>query len=391
MATAPRASSVRADGLGQTLLAWYRRVGRDARGLPWRLTRDPYAVWVSETMLQQTRVETVIPYYERFLREFPSVQALAEAPADRVLAAWSGLGYYRRARMLHAAAKTVSREHAGRLPGDAAGLRALEGIGAYTAGAVASIAFGERAPLVDGNVARVLARLFAIRDDVNSGAGSRRIWAVAEGLVASVDGDPGDWNQALMELGATVCLPGERARCGECPVASACAARARGIVAALPRMPARKEPTPAARVAVVLASETHVVLARRREAAGGGGLFGGLWEPPSGDAEALAALCDALRVKPAVLKGRGVVEHVLSHRRLCITVYRGSVPRRRPTLPSVDYDAIESVPLADLAARGHARLTRKVLGQAGVAGLAEAPRAVGVSERPRRGLRSTIS
>jgi A/G-specific adenine glycosylase len=324
-------------------------------------------------MLQQTRVETVIPYYERFLREFPSVQALAEAPADRVLAAWSGLGYYRRARMLHAAAKTVSREHAGRLPPNAEGLRALEGIGAYTAGAVASIAFGERAALVDGNVARVLSRLFAIREDVKTGAGARRVWGVAERLVAAVDGDPGDWNQALMELGATVCLPGERARCGECPVASACAARAQGIVAELPRVPPRREPTLAARVAIVLASDTHVVLARRRGGTGtgaaSGGLFAGLWEPPSADEGARDALCEALRVEPAALEARGVVEHVLSHRRMRIAVYRGDVPRRRLALPGVDYDAIEAVPVAELAARGHARVTRKVLARAGALGV----------------------
>ncbi len=162
-------------------------------------------------MLQQTRVETVLPYYARFLRELPDVASLAEAPEEQVLALWSGLGYYRRARMLHAAAKTVAGSLGGRLPEEPAQLRRLEGIGAYTAGAMASIAFGRRAALVDGNVARVLARLFALECDVKSAAGTAAVWAVAEHLVSRVDGPPGDWNQALMELGATVCIPARAA------------------------------------------------------------------------------------------------------------------------------------------------------------------------------------
>jgi A/G-specific adenine glycosylase len=151
--------------LHRALLDWYVAARRD---LPWRHSRDPYAVWLSETMLQQTRVETVIPYFQRFLRELPTIGHLAEAPESRVLTLWSGLGYYRRARMLHAAAKQVALEHGGVLPSEVAELRRLRGIGAYTAGAVASIAFGRRAALVDGNVARVLARLFAVEDDVKS-------------------------------------------------------------------------------------------------------------------------------------------------------------------------------------------------------------------------------
>jgi A/G-specific adenine glycosylase len=218
--------------LGQRLASWYRRTCRD---LPWRRTRDPYAIWVSETMLQQTRVETVLPYYERFLRELPDVASLAEAPEERVLALWSGLGYYRRARMLHAAAKKVAGEHAGRMPDDPAALRRLDGVGAYTAGAVASIAFGRRAALVDGNVARVLARLFAVEEDVKSAAGAARVWAIAERLVGAVQEPPGEWNQALMELGATVCVP-RAPLCAVCPVAPWCAARSLGIAAELPRV-----------------------------------------------------------------------------------------------------------------------------------------------------------
>ena len=154
-----------------TLLAWYRREKRD---LPWRRSRDPYAIWLSEVMLQQTRVETVIPYWSRFLDAFPTVHALAEAPLDLVLAQWSGLGYYRRARLLHRGAQSVVADHGGRLPASSAGLRSIPGIGPYTAGAVASIAFGEAAPLVDGNVARVLARIRAMDLDVKSSAGAAR-------------------------------------------------------------------------------------------------------------------------------------------------------------------------------------------------------------------------
>jgi A/G-specific adenine glycosylase len=246
-------------------------------------------------MLQQTRVETVIPYFERFLSTVPHVHALAEAPEETVLALWSGLGYYRRARLLHAAAKTVAREHGGRVPSEAADLQRLPGVGAYTAGAVASIAFGRPAALVDGNVARVLARLFAVREDVKSAAGRARIWRLAAELVALVDErgeNPGEWNQALMELGATVCLPGARARCDVCPVAMSCEARSRGLVGELPRESPKAAPKLMARFAIVVASATHVLLARRSRAPESlhdgreSSLFWGLWEPPGGEGRA---------------------------------------------------------------------------------------------------------
>ncbi|HET9951126.1 MAG TPA: A/G-specific adenine glycosylase [Candidatus Eisenbacteria bacterium] len=204
------------------LLSWYRRHRRD---LPWRRTRDPYAIWVSEIMLQQTRVETVIPFYERFLERFPTVGALARAPERDVLAAWSGLGYYRRARNLRAAAVAVTRDHGGRVPESVEALRSLPGIGAYTAAAVASIAFGIPAAAVDGNVIRVIARwegLEGRRDDPSL----RR--AVTERAEALAPGPfPGDWTQALMELGATLCLPKEPL-CERCPVSSACRALEEG-------------------------------------------------------------------------------------------------------------------------------------------------------------------
>ena len=210
------------------LLEWYRRERRD---LPWRRTRDPYAIWISESMLQQTRTETVIPYYERFLDRFPDVDTLADAELDDVLGAWAGLGYYSRARRLHAAARVVADEFGGRLPEDAETLRTLPGVGRYTAGAVASIAFDREEPVVDGNVARVLSRLRGIRDDLKRPAVIRRLWEEASALARGPH--PGDLNQALMELGATVCVP-RTPRCAGCPLTRRCDARRRGDAATLP-------------------------------------------------------------------------------------------------------------------------------------------------------------
>ena len=197
----------------ERLLAWYDRNRRD---LPWRQNRDPYRVWLSEIMLQQTRVAAVLEHYRRFLQRFPTVQKLAAARESSVLAAWSGLGYYRRARMLHAAAKTIVKEHKGRFPGSVTELRALPGIGRYTAAAIASIVFNTPTAVVDGNVERVLERVFAKRFS------EKDLWHAAEGLLSRAR--PGDCNQAMMELGATVCLP-HQPRCSLCPVFALCATR----------------------------------------------------------------------------------------------------------------------------------------------------------------------
>lgn len=340
------------------LLEWYGRARRD---LPWRRTQDPYAVWLSETMLQQTRVETAAPYYERFLRALPTIAELAEASEERVLGLWSGLGYYRRARMMHAAAKRVTRAYGGQLPSDPAELRCLEGIGAYTAGAVASIAFGRRAAVVDGNVARVLARLFAMDDDIKSARGRARLWALADELVAEGDGSPGDWNQALMELGATVCVPREP-RCAGCPVSGLCISRAEGRTGDLPRVGRKSKPTVVRHVAIVLASAKAVLLARRRPQL----LFGGLWEPPS-TAGKLPSLAARLGLEPRTLEHVGDVIHVLSHRRMHVSVMRGVLPRRsRWQVPGPEYDAVEAVARDGLQTRAHGALTVKVLEVANV-------------------------
>ncbi len=291
------------------LLEWYRTSHRD---LPWRHTRDPYAIWVSEIMLQQTRVETVVPYYVRFLDSFPTVHALAEAPLDEVLERWSGLGYYRRARLLHEGARAVARDG---MPEDAAALRSIPGIGEYTAGAIASIAYGQQAPLVDGNVARVLARLHAIEGDVSRGTIRKRLWMLAGELVRGED--PGALNQALMELGATVCTP-RAPSCEACPLARGCVARAQRRTAFIPA--ARKKTAVKAwrRVALVARSNGTFLLARRKEHL----VFGGLWEPPSADGvgpRAAAAL--AKRFVKGTPERVGTVRHLLSHRDLRVDVW----------------------------------------------------------------------
>ena len=216
------------------LLCWYDEAGRD---LPWRHTRDPYAVWVSEVMLQQTRVETVIPYYERFLESFPTARALAEADEDTVLSHWSGLGYYRRARLLHQGVREVVAEYGGEVPEDADARRALPGVGRYTAGAIGSIAFDKEEPVVDGNVTRVLARLLRIKKPIGSSATTNQLWEEAARLVPGER--PGDLNQALMELGATLCTP-TKPRCLICPLTDACTAAKHGTQYERPIMPPRK-------------------------------------------------------------------------------------------------------------------------------------------------------
>ena len=314
-------------------------------------------------MLQQTRVETVIPYYERFLARWPTVSALAEAPIDDVLASWSGLGYYRRARMLHAAAQSIANEPA--FPRDAESLARVKGIGRYTAGAVASIAYGEAAPLVDGNVARVFARLFAIEEDVRSTKGIARLWSLAEALVA--EWDPGAWNQALMELGATVCVPRDP-RCLLCPVQALCRARAEGKERELPRVKAKAKPREQRRWALVATKGGAVLLGQRRADV----RFGGLWEPPTidaletdePDAVAAARLASLVGVKLGPLKRAPDVTHVLSHRRLEIAVLRAEIaraPSADAVKGSLEYTHFALVDVAQLHDRGVATLARKLL------------------------------
>lgn len=317
------------------LLRWYDANRRD---LPWRRTRDPYAIWLSETMLQQTRVETVIPYWERFLETFPDVKSLARADADEVLGMWAGLGYYSRARNLHAAARRVADEHAGAFPADVDALRELPGVGRYTAGALASIAFDLPAPIVDGNVARVFSRLHGIREDIKAKDTEKRLWEEAEAIA---EGErPGDLNQAVMELGALVCTP-RSPLCTACPLFAECDARQAGDADALPVKAKKKKPKKVAGVAAWIERRGRVLAVRRPPE----GLLGGLWELPSGELEKGEQAEDGLRrtlaervgLEAVALEKLGEVEHVFTHRVLRLQVYRVEVApgrvRRR------DFDA----------------------------------------------------
>ncbi|MCL6481253.1 MAG: A/G-specific adenine glycosylase [Firmicutes bacterium] len=257
------------------LLAWFRR---RRRNLPWRSTRDPYRIWISEIMLQQTRVAAALPYYRRFLQRFPSVQALARAPLEAVLRAWSGLGYYNRARNLHRAAKELLRRHNGKFPRDPGSAQALPGVGRYTAAAVLSIAYGAPLAVLDGNVVRVLARLGAVRGELRAPARWRRLEQAAQELLAP--DAPGVWNQAMMELGAMVCTP-RTPRCGECPLADWCRARQLGQVERFPakrRRPSQRKVTLAVAVVVDPHGRTLLLRPEHPQACR---FFAGLWQFPA--------------------------------------------------------------------------------------------------------------
>jgi len=300
------------------LLAWYRDHRRD---LPWRRTREPYAIWISEIMAQQTRIDTVVPRYYPFLAEFPDVYALATAPVTRVCEAWAGLGYYRRARNLHAAAQRVVAEYDGALPGDVAALMDLPGIGRYTAGAIASISFGAETPVVDGNVVRILSRLFALAEVATSAAGQNQLWAWAGELVRGES--PGDLNQALMEVGALVCTP-RAPRCSDCPVGRMCAGHQGGQPEQFPHLPSARVRK---RLSVAFAwlRTRHGVWLEQR---GVDGLWAGLWEPPSvSGARAKGVLAERLRVDLG--RPLATVTHQLSHRDVVARVY---VPERAPRM-----------------------------------------------------------
>jgi A/G-specific adenine glycosylase len=273
----------------ESLLDWY---AQNAADLPWRRSDNPYHIWLSEIMLQQTQVTTVIPYYERFLEKFPTVEALASAPQDVLLKQWEGLGYYSRARNLHAAAKQVVDDFDGQLPSTAKALRQLKGIGPYTAGAIASIAFGEPTPVVDGNVIRVFARLFDIEDDVTEASTKTAIWRLAEDLMDAVpEGRAGDYNQALMELGREICKP-RNPLCDTCPIADPCQAYAQGIQAERP-VKKKKAPTPHYDVTcgLIWNESGDLLIAKRPDDA----LLGGLWEFPGGKQEDGETLPECLR------------------------------------------------------------------------------------------------
>lgn len=288
---APDGQGVRA--IQANLLRWYHEHRRD---LPWRLPKggaagqatashtgrvDPYHVLVSEAMLQQTQVATVVPYFHRFLAAFPTIGALAAAEEQQVLRLWQGLGYYRRARSLHAAAKAIVERHGGRVPSTLDQLLALPGVGRYTAGAIASIAFGVPAPILDGNVVRVLCRWFRIEEPADAPATRTRLWSLAEQVVPEpAVGDPGDFNQAMMELGATVCTPRDP-KCLYCPVAGWCAAQRAGVQNELPRTMPKKAPKPVVHQVLAMRDRRGRYLFEQRPSTG---LWSNMWQLPTREA-----------------------------------------------------------------------------------------------------------
>ena len=310
------------------LLNWY---SKHKRAFPWRGHRDPYAVWISEIMLQQTRVETVIPYFKKWMKLFPNVRALAKASEREVLNAWEGLGYYSRARNFHKAAKIVVDEYGGKLPRDVDELWKLPGIGRYTAGALASIIFGIDEPALDGNLKRVYARLFDVKRPVNSTEGEKLLWKIAYENLPK--GRAADFNQALMDLGATVCVP-KNPRCEVCPLARDCKAKARGVQHLRPVKVAKKIVPHYVHAAAVIveriANSLYVLLAQRPSK----GLLAGMWEFPSarveGDAagEVESALRAAYRLKVRMKRGLyplAVVEHTYSHFKVTVYAFRCDV------------------------------------------------------------------
>jgi A/G-specific adenine glycosylase len=346
----------RAD-FAQRLLAWF---ATEARDLPWRRNRNPYRVWLAEAMLQQTQVDTVAPYYERFLARFPTVAALAEASLEEVLKLWEGLGYYARARNLYAAAKQVVTEHSGQVPNTFEALLALPGVGRYTAGAVASIAFGQDVPAVDGNVRRVLARVFAVREDVGRSAAQRELEALAEKLLPP--GQAGAFNEALMELGAVVCTP-RAPKCDRCPLRKPCQAYATGEQEALPAKRLRKRtPHYDVAAAVTIAKDGRVLVAQRNAR----DFLGGLWEFPGGkceDGETLSEclsreMREELDVEVEVDEKLTVVKHAYTHFRITLHAFRCRVVSGKPRC--LDCAAFRWVSPAELDALPMSVADRKI-------------------------------
>ena len=301
------------------LLQWFQK---NARDLPWRKTRDPYAIWVSEIMLQQTQVDTVIPYYRRFLKAFPTLRRLAKADLSEVLSIWEGLGYYSRARNLHRAAGEIVECFNGKVPDRLDNLLSLPGIGRYTAGAILSIAFNKEAPILDGNVKRVLSRLFAISGKPEKNGTNDLLWSLSGSLVPK--GQASCFNQALMDLGAMVCTPRD-AQCNHCPLARLCKAKTEGNPEKYPAPKAKKRIPHIHAAAAVLQKDGKVLLVRRPPK----GLLGGLWEFPNWKVENEKGLEKDLKdhvksevgLKVKCERSLGPFSQTFSHFKLTVRVY----------------------------------------------------------------------
>ncbi len=306
--------------LHTALIDWFEANKAD---LPWRRTKDPYVIWLSEIMLQQTQVTTVIPYYQRFVERFPTVQDLAAASLDEVLKLWEGLGYYSRARNLHRAAQMVVEELGGEFPQSAEKLQELPGVGRYTAGAVASFAFGENVPVLDGNVIRILTRVFNIEDDVAQSATKRALWELAEEILP--DGQAASWNEGLMELGRRICTP-RSPQCESCPVADHCRAYQAGVQTQRPvKSPKAKTPHYDVTAGVIRRDDGRFIIAQRPL----NGMLGGLWEFPGGKREPGESLPECLRREIQEELGIDIrvgpqiatVKHAYTHFRITLFVF----------------------------------------------------------------------
>jgi A/G-specific adenine glycosylase len=350
----------------KNLLGWFAQFQRD---MPWRRTRDPYRIWLSEIMLQQTRVAAAIPYYERFLKRFPNVEALANAPHEEVLRLWSGLGYYSRARNLQKAAQQIVAKHQGVFPSDPTEARALPGIGAYTAAAILSIAYQKRHAVLDGNVARVIARLSAIRDDLRANGAWQKLQKTADHLLQ--ERSPGDWNQAMMELGATLCKP-RAPQCLLCPVTDFCEARKQGLTEVIPEKRSKRSTVEITLASLVLMDPRGKTLllappiSPRKSPAPDDvhSLVSRMWHFPTiavqqgQAAEALTKFAEEslfgghnFRAIAIPLKK---VRHAVTYRSITILPFRLEVKK----LPQVS--GSKALPLSDLSSVAISNLTRKV-------------------------------
>lgn len=357
----PRAT-VRA--VQRRLVDWYVANRRD---LPWRRTRDPYAIWVSEAMLQQTQVATVVDYYARWMHRFPSLHDLACADEQDVLATWQGLGYYSRARNLQRAAQIVVAENGGRVPNTANALRALPGIGAYSAGAIASIAYGEPTPVIDGNVIRVLTRLFGLRGDPAKSPLKRTLWSIAAALVPA--DRAADFNQGLMELGATICTP-RQPDCAACPLARRCVAHRDGLTETLPELAKRRATIAVHRVACIALRSSRVLVVQRPRTAT---RCAGFWQFPDTDIARNEtpdrAAERALRQCVGLTATRGAflvsVKHSVTHHRITLDAYcyaavRGSArPLSCEACEWKDVEGLEALPMPS----AHRRIARRLIAE----------------------------
>jgi A/G-specific adenine glycosylase len=332
--------------LSTKLLTWYHK---HKRILPWRDHPDPYAVWVSEIMLQQTRVDTVIPYFEKWMKLFPTVTALASANEQAVLNAWEGLGYYSRARNLHKAARIVAEKFNGELPRDLDDLKSLPGIGRYTVGAIASMAFGMDEATLDGNLRRVFSRLHDVNEYADSPVGEKILWELAANDLPK--GLAGDYNQALMDLGATICLP-KNPRCLLCPLLTLCKARENGTQELRPVLKPKKQVPSYIHAAAVIVERGRVLLSQRPA----DGLLGGMWEFPNARVEGNPAweLAQALRAETSLRVKRGealgFVNHAYSHFRVIVHAFRCEavlIPKNK-NLKWVKLSELEDYPMGKL-------------------------------------------